>query len=62
MAHFYTISKKAKNHDDVLIPLIEKEAQYFQGIYILFGYDLQGYYIKRCWKVSENLWKGKVTN
>ena len=27
MAQFYAISEKAKNHDDVLIPLIEKEAQ-----------------------------------
>ena len=42
MAQFYAISEKAKNHDDVLIPLIEKEAQYFKGIYILFGYDLKG--------------------
>ena len=46
------LSEKAKNHDDVLIPLIEKEAQYFQGIYILFGYDLQNFHIK-CWKVCK---------
>ena len=39
MAQFYAISEKAKNHDDVLIPLIEKEAQQ-QSTSKVFAYFL----------------------